>query len=154
MKRKKIVIPAVIGVAAVWFGSHAGAGFATGRQEVSYFVKFGWHSIWVGLFAMLITSIAVYLALEIARLYNVHDYRSWLTKLFEPYHQVPAVLWEVFYLYGAILAAGAAIAGAALVAFRIRFSDTSEGGFKYIVISTVSALLVLFAIGLYYAQYN
>ena len=113
MKRKKIFLPAAIGVAAVWFGSHAGAGFATGRQEVSYFVKFGWHAIWVGLFAMLITSIAVYLALEIARLYKVHDYKSWLTKLFEPYHQVPAVLWEIFYLYGAILAASAAIAGAA-----------------------------------------
>jgi uncharacterized membrane protein YkvI len=113
MKKKKMMLPAVVGVAAVWFGSHAGAGFATGRQEVSYFVKFGWHAIWVGLFAMLVTAVAVYLALEIARLYNVHDYKSWLVKLFEPYHQVPAVLWEIFYLYGAILAASAAIAGAA-----------------------------------------
>ena len=73
MKQKKMLIPAVIGVAAVWFGSHAGAGFATGRQEVSYFVKFGWTSIWTGLIAMLITGVAVYLArratpaLQIAR---------------------------------------------------------------------------------------
>jgi len=44
--------------------------------------------------------------------------------------------------------------GAALAAFRIRFTDTAEGGFKYIVISAVAALLVLFAIGLFYAQYN
>ncbi len=48
----------------------------------------------------------------------------------------------------------ASISGAALAAFRIRFSDTSEGGLKYIIISAVAALMVLFAIGLFYAQYN
>ena len=48
----------------------------------------------------------------------------------------------------------ASIAGAALAAFRIRFADTSEGGFKYIIISSIAALMVLFAIGLFYAQYN
>lgn len=46
------------------------------------------------------------------------------------------------------------IAGAALAAFRTRFADALEGGFKYIVISAVSALIVLFAVGLLYAQYN
>lgn len=46
------------------------------------------------------------------------------------------------------------IAGAALAAFRIRFADASEGGFKYIVISAVGALLILFAIGIFYSQYN
>jgi len=48
----------------------------------------------------------------------------------------------------------ASIAGAALTAFRTRFADTAEGGFKYIIISTVAALMVLFAIGILYAQYN
>ncbi len=48
----------------------------------------------------------------------------------------------------------ASISGAALVAFRIRFADSPEGGFKYIVVSAISALMVLFAIGLFYAQYN
>ncbi|MHC3130344.1 MAG: NADH:ubiquinone oxidoreductase [Candidatus Bathyarchaeota archaeon] len=48
----------------------------------------------------------------------------------------------------------ASIAGAALAAFRTRFADTAEGGFKYLVISSIAALMVLFAIGLFYAQYN
>jgi len=48
----------------------------------------------------------------------------------------------------------ASIAGAALTSFRTKFADTAEGGFKYIVISTVAALMVLFAIGILYAQYN
>lgn len=46
------------------------------------------------------------------------------------------------------------IAGAGLAAYRINMADAVEGGFKYIVISAVSALLVLFAIGILYGQYN
>jgi multicomponent Na+:H+ antiporter subunit D len=48
----------------------------------------------------------------------------------------------------------ASISGAALIAFRTRFADTQEGGFKYIVVSAIASLMVLFAIGLLYAQYN
>jgi len=48
----------------------------------------------------------------------------------------------------------ASIAGASLAAFRIRFTDSAEGGLKYVVLSTIAGLIVLFAIGLLYAQYN
>ncbi len=46
------------------------------------------------------------------------------------------------------------IAGAGLVAYRASRVDALEGSFKYIIISTVSGLMVLFSIGLLYAQYN
>jgi len=46
------------------------------------------------------------------------------------------------------------MAGGALVAFRTRFADALEGGFKYIVVSAVAGLMFLFAVGLLYAQYN
>jgi multicomponent Na+:H+ antiporter subunit D len=46
------------------------------------------------------------------------------------------------------------ISGAALAAFRTRFVDAVEGGFKYLIVSTVAALMVLFATGLFYGQYN
>jgi len=48
----------------------------------------------------------------------------------------------------------ASISGAALIAFRTRFADAVEGGFKYIVISAVAGLIFLFGVGLLYAQYN
>ncbi|MFP3898762.1 MAG: proton-conducting transporter membrane subunit [Dehalococcoidia bacterium] len=48
----------------------------------------------------------------------------------------------------------ASISGAALIAFRTKFADTQEGGFKYIVVSAIASLMVLFAIGLLYGQYN
>ncbi|MCD6399813.1 NADH:ubiquinone oxidoreductase [candidate division WOR-3 bacterium] len=46
------------------------------------------------------------------------------------------------------------IACASLIAYRSHFSDTVEGAFKFLVISTISALFVLFAIALLYAQYD
>ncbi len=46
------------------------------------------------------------------------------------------------------------ISGAALAAFRTRYVDAVEGGFKYIIVSTVAALLLLLAIALFYGQYN
>ena len=81
MKRKKIAIPAAIGVAAVWFGTDAGGGFATGRQEVEFFVRFGWHAVWIGLLSMFIMGLAVYFGLEFARIHQVYDYKSWIKKL-------------------------------------------------------------------------
>jgi multicomponent Na+:H+ antiporter subunit D len=48
----------------------------------------------------------------------------------------------------------ASIAGGALIAFRTGFADTQEGGFKYIVVSAIAGLMVLFATGILYAQYN
>jgi len=48
----------------------------------------------------------------------------------------------------------ASISGGALIAFRTKFADTQEGGFKYIVVSAIAGLMVLFATGILYAQYN
>jgi multicomponent Na+:H+ antiporter subunit D len=46
------------------------------------------------------------------------------------------------------------IASCALIAFWITEGESLEAAFKYIVISSVGALFVLFAVGIFYAQYN
>ena len=46
------------------------------------------------------------------------------------------------------------ISSAALVAFYTNNAKSVEAGFKYIVISTIGALFVLFSIALFYGQYN
>jgi len=46
------------------------------------------------------------------------------------------------------------IASAALIAYRFYRGDAVEGAFKYFVISSLGALMVLFAIGLLYGQYD
>lgn len=118
MKNRRLVIPAAVGVAAVWFGSHAGAGFATGRQEVEFFVQFGWHSIWIGLFSMLIMGIAIYQGLEFARIHRIYDYKSLFHKLYAPYNKVLPTLWDFLYIYATLLGAGVAIAGASQLIYQ------------------------------------
>ncbi|MDH7506996.1 MAG: proton-conducting transporter membrane subunit [Candidatus Thermoplasmatota archaeon] len=46
------------------------------------------------------------------------------------------------------------ISSCALIAFYVNKGEVLEAAFKYIVISTIGALFVLFAVGLFYAQYN
>jgi len=46
------------------------------------------------------------------------------------------------------------ITSCALIAFYIHKGESLEAAFKYIVISSIGALFILFAIGLFYAQYD
>jgi multicomponent Na+:H+ antiporter subunit D len=46
------------------------------------------------------------------------------------------------------------IASCALIAFWVTEGESLEAAFKYIVVSSIGALFVLFAIGFLYAQYN
>ncbi len=46
------------------------------------------------------------------------------------------------------------IASCALIAFRIDKKLSVQAGFKYIVISSIGALFILFAVGIFYGQYN
>jgi multicomponent Na+:H+ antiporter subunit D len=46
------------------------------------------------------------------------------------------------------------IASCALIAFWTSEGEALEAAFKYIVVSSIGALFVLFAIGIFYAQYN
>jgi multicomponent Na+:H+ antiporter subunit D len=49
----------------------------------------------------------------------------------------------------------ASIASVALIAFRSNLSgEPAEAGFKYMVVSSIAALMVLFSVGLFYGQYD
>lgn len=49
----------------------------------------------------------------------------------------------------------ASISSVALIAFRSTISgEPAEAGLKYMIVSSISALMVLFAIGLFYGQYD
>jgi uncharacterized membrane protein YkvI len=143
--KKKIVLPAAVGVAAVWFGSHAGGGFATGRQEVNFFVQFGWHSIWIGMLSMLIMGTAVFFGLELARIHNVHDYKSLFKKLYAPLDMVFANLWDLLYLYATLLGVAVAIAGASDL---LRQALHIPYGIAVILIGSILLLFTIFGAGL------
>ncbi len=55
-----------IGIASVWFSSHCGAGFASGTQEVSYYVRHGWTAVILPIFSMTGVGLLMYIALEMS----------------------------------------------------------------------------------------
>ena len=70
MEKKKTAVPAFLGVAAVWIGSHFGPGFATGAFSVRWYVKYGWVGLVTPLLAMFVTGGVMYYMLEYARARN------------------------------------------------------------------------------------
>lgn len=143
--KKKVILPAAAGVAAVWFGSHAGGGFATGRQEVNFFVQFGWHSVWIGMLSMLIMGTAVFFGLELARVHNVHDYKGLFKKLYAPLDIVFANLWDLLFLYATLLGVAVAIAGASDL---LRQALHIPYGIAVVLIGSILLVFTIFGAGL------
>ena len=55
-------------VASVWFGTHVGAGFATGNQVITYYVQYGWTAVLYPLISMGILAYVIYTIMKFARL--------------------------------------------------------------------------------------
>ena len=51
---KKVSLGTCFSIASVWFGSHAGGGFASGNQATQYFVQFGWYAPIMAALAMIL----------------------------------------------------------------------------------------------------
>ncbi|WP_434284526.1 hypothetical protein [Clostridium botulinum] len=100
-------------VAAVWFGAHVGGGFATGNQTMNFFVKYGWHSIWLPAVIIIIIGLTYRESLVLAKNYGTYDYKSWSKKMYEPYDKFFSVIFEIGYLMIVLLGTGGSIAGSA-----------------------------------------
>ncbi|MBY6950059.1 YkvI family membrane protein [Clostridium botulinum] len=100
-------------VAAVWFGAHVGGGFATGNQTMNFFVKYGWHSIWLPAVIIIIIGLTYRESLVLAKNYGTYDYKSWSKKMYKPYDKFFSVIFEIGYLMIVLLGTGGSIAGSA-----------------------------------------
>ena len=99
-------------VASVWFGTHVGAGFATGNQANTYYVGLGWLGPISAVIAMLLLTLTMR---EAMIMYNSRGLKSH-KELFETlYHPLDKcyVLFEVFFYIMVLMAVAAAISGAA-----------------------------------------
>lgn len=98
-------------MAAVWFATHSGGGFATGNQEVNYFVKFGWYSVFLPIFAMLLLGWGHRNALVIAKDYKTYDYKSFGDALFHPYEKYFSIVFEFGFIMLIACGVSTSIAG-------------------------------------------
>lgn len=106
MQKKKSAVPAYLGVAAVWIGSHFGPGFATGAFSVRWYVKYGWIGLITPLLAMLVTGGVMYYMLEYAREHGTPNYRPFARACYgEKLGGVVAVLYDICFLMTMMCAA-------------------------------------------------
>lgn len=125
-----------IGVAAVWFSSHCGAGFASGTQEVHYFVQHGFLGAILPIFSMTLVGLIMYVALEMSRLYSVFSYIEIINKTYEPIQMVLGKIYDVITLLTITLAPAACLAGGAVL-FNQYFGIPTFFGTLIMLILTV-----------------
>lgn len=140
--KKKSAVPAYLGVAAVWLGSHFGPGFATGAFSVRWYVKYGWIGLITPLLAMFVTGGVMYYMLEYAREHSTPNYKPFAKSAYgEKFGTVMAILYDICFLMTMMCAGGLAFAGEGKLLQQFL-------GFNYwitaIVTIIISALLCLY----------
>ncbi|MDO5035244.1 MAG: hypothetical protein Q4E01_07685 [Actinomycetaceae bacterium] len=74
----------VITVALAFVGLVVGAGFASGKEIIQYFVGFGIHGMWAVLLTLAILAIAGYAILQLASFFLANDHNSVLSEISSP----------------------------------------------------------------------
>ncbi len=132
---------AAFAMAAVWFATHSGGGFATGNQEVNYFVKYGWYSIFLPIVAMLILGWGHRNALVLAKDYKTYDYRSFGDALFHPYEKYFSIIFELGFILLIICGVSTSIAGSGSL---LKSSLDIPYGIGIVAVGIVLLLLTIF----------
>jgi len=140
---KKASFGTLFSVASVWFGSHAGGGFATGNQATQYYVQYGWFAPIMAVIAMAILAVVLRNTMVMANNHGFTNYKDVFEEMWAPYSKLE-ILFEIYFYIIVICAVSAAIAGSAslLVDYGIPY------GLGVTVIGLVVLVLVMFGAGL------
>ncbi|MPM53261.1 hypothetical protein SDC9_100027 [bioreactor metagenome] len=128
-------------MAAVWFATHSGGGFATGNQEVNFFVKYGWYSVFLPIVAMLILGWGHRNALVLAKDFKTYDYKSFGDALFHPYEKYFSGVFEFGFIMLIACGVSTSIAGAGSL---LKSSLGIPYGIGIVAVGIVLLLLTIF----------
>ena len=87
-----------IGLISTWFGSHVGAGFATGSQYVVYYGEYGWYSIFTPFVTWAIVGAVFYIIYEYCRLIGATSYKDYAKNFYLPQNKIVSgafVIWRI-----------------------------------------------------------
>ena len=107
----KKTIPAFIGVASVWMGTHFGPGFASGAQMNIYYVNYGLAGLFTPVIAMIILGVSLYFTMEYSRLNKLHNFKDYSSSLYSPFQKIMSPLFDFCYLFTVVCALGSCLAG-------------------------------------------
>lgn len=138
----KGTLAAGFSVASVWFGTHVGAGFATGNQVLQYYVGYGWTAVIFPLISMGILAYVIYVIMKFARLRGLDNYADTFRELWSP-HPWLSVTFEIFYIIIILAAVAAAISGAAGLMDEFLSIETGKESASLISTVIVAAMLIV-----------
>lgn len=115
VKKEKVGWLTIFSVVSVWFGAHAGGGFASGNQEMNFFVQFGWPAVFTPILSMVVLALVYRVIVVMCNQHGVADYSAWSRKLYEPHDKILSPVFEVCNLGAGMLATSASVAGAAAI---------------------------------------
>jgi uncharacterized membrane protein YkvI len=99
-------------IAAAWFASHCGGGFATGNQELNFYSKYGYTAFFLPFISMIIVAWVMRNALIIAKDNKSYEYKSFANALYHPYEKIFSIVFEITIGLLILTAVSTAIAGA------------------------------------------
>lgn len=132
---KKEVFPAYISVAFVWFCTHFGGGFASGRQLIDFYVSYGWFAIFMPIITVAILTWVYSYAWDFAFVRKTFDYRTWSNEFFYPYQKILANTYEILYLLIFLTGAAVAVSSGAQVI-------TDVIGTSYVLNSVILSVII------------
>ncbi len=140
---KKVSLGTCFSIASVWFGSHAGGGFASGNQATQYYVTYGWYAPLMALLAMAILAVELREVMLMVNTTGLTSYKEVFEYLYAPYTKLE-IAFEVYFFIIVICAVSACLAGAGAL--------LQEYGLNYgigiAVVSVLTLLLVIFGASL------
>lgn len=114
-KNSNFQIPVFLGVASVWFGTHAGPGSASGNMTASYYASFGKWGFITPIIAMGIMAICIYFAIEYSRLKGITSFNEFAKSFFHPYGKIFSIFYEITFLITVLIVLGGSLATGAKI---------------------------------------
>lgn len=111
-KKTKMNFGICFSVAAAWFGTHCGSGFATGAQATSFWTAYGAYALFLPVISAALMAVVALIQWEFCRRKKTYDYRSYSNALFHPYEKVFALIYEILFIAIMVMGVSAVFAGA------------------------------------------
>lgn len=131
-------------VASMWFGTHVGAGFATGNQVVGYFSKYGPYAALFPILAMGILALCMYVYMTYAKHKGLTNYKDVFASVYpKPWMEI---LFEIFYIVIILAAVAGCITGAGQILAKVvgaaNYGEVASVTWTFNGIATVGLILL------------
>jgi uncharacterized membrane protein YkvI len=136
----------IIAVSCTWFGIHAGGGFASGAQTMSFLTRYGKWSLVTPLITVALMAVMFRELIIMAKNHNTFDFRSLSIELYKPYDKIMAPIYEVCIVVASVVAVSSCVAGGATVLRNYLGVNYGAGivliGFVMLILAIFGAKLV------------